>query len=51
MEVELDDGVRPFIELKMSEVDSNIYNEEEFDTFFLTPHRSYHSILYIKDTH
>ena len=39
MEVELDDGIRPFIELKMSEVDNTIYNKEEFKTFFLAPHR------------
>lgn len=39
MEVELDDGVRTFIENKMSEINPVVYNQLEFDTFFSLPHR------------
>lgn len=39
MIVELDDGIRPFIEDKMSLVDPGIYNAEEFDRFFSYKHK------------
>jgi hypothetical protein len=38
MYVELDDGIRPFIEEKMNQIDPNVYNTEEFNRFFNTNH-------------
>lgn len=39
MEVELDDGIRDFIEEKMSKVDPEVYTKKEFNIFFSSPHR------------
>ena len=44
MLVELDDGIRNFIEDKMSSLDSKVYNRTEFDTFFTLPHRIFTDI-------
>lgn len=41
MEVELDDGIRDFIEDKMALIDATVYNKEEFDIFFSLPHRNF----------
>ena len=44
MLVELDDGIRKYIQDKMSSVDSNVYNETEFNIFFSLPHRIFANI-------